>query len=196
MIVDKKTRIKIINDYYHRQEEKFLRSIGFTEERIKDIISQSPDYSINEYKGFSVGYIKQDLKYLVTDEYYELGGINFDPEQVMIKIKNKYKTETIISVKIHGRRIEIISIVTHDDGNEQMVSRILRNRLFGSEEWDEHPYYFCPECFSNKTEITAELIEHTKCNNCGWTGEMDELLKNDEEIINHKRSKKLKDILS
>ena len=40
MIVDYKTRVRIINDYFHKKEEEYLKTLNISEEEIQGKISK------------------------------------------------------------------------------------------------------------------------------------------------------------
>jgi hypothetical protein len=103
MIINKESRKKLIDEYYHKEEEIFLRTLDLTDNEIKKITQTPINYDTNEYKDFSIGHLKEDLKDFVTDEYYKTGGIDFDSDMALELL---YDKEYMLYEKINNHITE------------------------------------------------------------------------------------------
>jgi hypothetical protein len=194
MYIDRIKRLELITNFIHKKEEIWLKSLGKSEEEISQVTNKPIDFENVIYpKETSIYPIIVDAKHMVTDQYYEKGGIDFESDMVLEKFTNLYKDEQFIAVYIHGRKIETISIVKLDDKIEMYLSRSIWNNIFRYENPWFVSNYFCPKCFSEKHETTSLLINYSKCQ-CGWHGNNDKLVTKDE-IKNYKRTKLIDKIL-
>lgn len=136
MIINKESRKEILDNLFHKREEKYLKKLNYTDDEIKSTIQKSVDYDINEYEGKSLGNTKEYLKEFVSEKYYNEGGLDFDNESdeilkflynekslflSLLKKEDYDNIEIIFGIKMFNNRIFIL-FLTKDGGITEISS--------------------------------------------------------------------------